>query len=200
MRLGLLADIHGQVDQLEIALKKLREQEVDQFIVLGDVIYDSRNASETIALLQEHQALGVWGNHDLGLCHEPNEWAFSRFSKTVLDYFGALGPRYELGDFLFSHTFPEQDPTDPAAYYLGPRPNDPNAFVESFSRYPHRVIFIGHFHRWMITSDEQQMKWDGEQPVELVPTNRYFVIVNAVMNGWAAMFDDTVNVLTPVRL
>ncbi|MCA9071603.1 MAG: metallophosphoesterase family protein [Planctomycetaceae bacterium] len=200
MRLGLLADIHGQVDNLQIALKKLRDLEVDRFIVLGDVIYDSRSASETIALLQEHHAVGVWGNHDLGLCLEPNEWALSHFSKPVIEFFGTLESRYEVGDLLFSHTFPHQDPTDPTAYYLGPRPEDPWSFEESFSLFPHRVMFVGHFHRWLIAARDQHPEWDGVQPLQLVPTERYFVIVNAVMNGWAAIFDESVNILTPIRL
>jgi hypothetical protein len=54
----------------------------------------------------------------------------------------------ELGDLLFSHTLPNQDPTDPSAYYLGQRPDEEHALNESFEQFPHRVIMIGHFHCW----------------------------------------------------
>lgn len=199
MRLGLLADIHGHADLLRIAIQKLRNAEVDQFIVLGDVIYDSRNASETVALLEDCQAVGVWGNHDLGLCLEPEKWANSQFPQPVLNYCGTLGPRYEHGDLLFSHTFPSQDPADPVAYYLGPHPDEMTAFDECFARFPHRVFFIGHFHRWLLATPEGLLEWDGQHPIEFDAASRYFVIVDTVMNGSAAIFDNATNILTPIQ-
>ena len=200
MRLGLLADIHGHVDKLQSAIQKLRCEKIDRFIVLGDVIFESRNASQTIAMLKECHAVGVWGNHELGLCLEPEKWASSQFTAPVLEFFSTLGPRCEQGDLLFSHTFPAQDPTDPVAYYLGPGPEEAATFDENFSLFPHRAIFIGHFHRWLVTTPEGPIEWDGQGPIEFEPTRRYFVIVNAVMNGWAAIFDDSENILTPIRL
>ncbi len=200
MRLGLLADIHGHADLLRAAIQKLRNSDVDRFIVLGDVIYDSRNASETIALLEDCHAVGVWGNHDLGLCLEPEKWANSQFHPSVVDFCGRLAPRYEMGDLLFSHTFPSQDPADPVAYYLGPNPDSLAAFGECFALFPHRVIFIGHFHRWLLVTPEGPIEWNGQHSMEFDPTRRYFVIVDTVMNGSAAIFDDATSVLTPIQL
>ena len=122
MKLGILADIHGHVDKLRTAIDTLNREQVDQFVVLGDVIYDSRNAIETVAMLKDCGAIGVWGNHDLGLCLDPDDKFREKYSEPVIEFFSTLNSKMELGDLLFSHTLPNQDPTDPSAYYLGQRP------------------------------------------------------------------------------
>jgi predicted phosphodiesterase len=49
MRLGLLADIHGDVRKLSRAIERLRQEGVDKFVLLGDVIYDTRDADQRAA-------------------------------------------------------------------------------------------------------------------------------------------------------
>jgi hypothetical protein len=55
------------------------------FVSLGDIIYDRRNASETVAALTDCGAFGVWGNHDLGLCEDPQEEVRRHFDDHVID-------------------------------------------------------------------------------------------------------------------
>src|SRR5947208_2163570 len=70
MRLGLLADIHEEVDLLRLALDRFRHEAVDQVVVLGDVAETGERLTETTLLLAGAGAVGVWGNHDFGLCRE----------------------------------------------------------------------------------------------------------------------------------
>jgi hypothetical protein len=51
---------------------------------------------ETIAFLAEAGAVGVWGNHDLGLCHERDERFRKRYSRPLFDFMQTLRPRLEL--------------------------------------------------------------------------------------------------------
>lgn len=74
MRLGLLADIHEEADLLRLALDQFRRQAVDRVVVLGDVADAGERLVETALLLVGAGAVGVWGNHDFGLCREPSEW------------------------------------------------------------------------------------------------------------------------------
>jgi predicted phosphodiesterase len=53
MRLGLLADIHGDVRKLSRAIERLRQEGLDKFVLLGDVIYDTRTV--------DHRVLGIDG-------------------------------------------------------------------------------------------------------------------------------------------
>ena len=199
MRIGVLADIHGHVDHLRNALDRLKREQVDVFVVLGDVIYDRSNAVETIALLKGCGAVGVWGNHELGLCVEPDDEIHALFPEPVLEFFSTLAPRFELGELLFSHTLPYQDASDPSSYYSGSRLHEKGALDECFSSFPHRVMMCGHFHRWFAATPARQIAWDGDEPIRLDRDNRYFFAINAVMSGYAAVLDDEQNVLSPIR-
>ena len=84
MRLGMLADIHGDIGNLSRAIDRLRQHDVDQVVLLGDVIYDTRNADQTVDLLHACGAVGVWGNHELGLCVEPEDEVRELYSDSVM--------------------------------------------------------------------------------------------------------------------
>jgi predicted phosphodiesterase len=73
MKLGLLADIHEQTEQLRKAIDVLQQHGADRFVVLGDVFEMGNRIEETVCLLQGVAAVGVWGNHDIGLCFDPGE-------------------------------------------------------------------------------------------------------------------------------
>ncbi len=200
MKFGILADIHGHVEHLRKAITCLSREQVDQFIVLGDLIFDRSHATETVGLLKDCGAVGVWGNHELGLCVDPDDEIRSMYTAPVLEYFSALSAQLEFADLLFSHTLPSEDARDPLSYYLGPHPLADGALKGSFDQFPHRVMMIGHFHRWFAATPAGAVPWDGGQPLVLESHRRYLFIVHAVMFGWAAVFDDRTNVLTPIRL
>ena len=79
MRIGILADIHEDVQRLSQALGLLRREGVGRVVVLGDLFDTGKRIAETVALLADAGAVGVWGNHDLGLCHEPGERTRARY-------------------------------------------------------------------------------------------------------------------------
>lgn len=200
MRIGILADIHAHTANLTKAIASLRREGVDVFVVLGDVIYDSSNATETIEILRDCEAIGVWGNHELGLCVEPEADVCAGYADTVLSFLGTLTPRLELGGCLFSHTFPNEDASDPMSYYVDRRPNEEGALDGCFSTLPHRLMMIGHFHRWFAANTSGAIAWNGERTIELEPNDRYFFVIGAVMNGQAAILDTVQNVLIPMHV
>ena len=153
MRLGILADIHEDAERLTLALRRFRQEGVQQIVVLGDVVFEmGSRLHETIALLAEAGAVGVWGNHDLGLCHEPEERIKERYAGPVFDFMRTLRPRLELEGCLFTHGLPYYDATDPVGYYLGERPETAEGLAKSFAASSHPVLFVGHFHRWLVAS------------------------------------------------
>ena len=199
MKIGILADIHGNVENLEVALARLLEENVDKVILLGDIVESPRNAAKTVSLLNAHHAVGVWGNHELGLCIAPGPEILSSYTEPVAEFFSTLHSHFELDDLLFSHSFPSQDPTDPVAYYLGSRPGEGGAADASFASFDHRIIFIGHFHRWFVSTPDSCLSWDGSDPIEFARDQRYLIVVHAVLYGWFAIYDDSTNVLTPLQ-
>jgi predicted phosphodiesterase len=199
MKLGILADIHEATGNLRAALAVLRRQGAERLVALGDVFETGKHIGETVRLLREAGAVGVWGNHDLGLCHEPTEAVRARYAGPVLDFMGTLSPRLELGGCLFTHGLPSCDPTDPAAYYLGDRPETPEGLEASFAAVSTRVLFVGHFHRWLVASSGGVIPWGGERSVCLAGPARYLLVVHAVKDGWCGVYDTETSELAPLR-
>ena len=95
MKLGLLADIHEHTRQLQKAIAVLQRHGAERFVVLGDVFETGKRIERTVRPLEQVQAVGVWGNHDVGLCFDPDEKVCQRYSATVLNFMGSLQPPKE---------------------------------------------------------------------------------------------------------
>ncbi|TWU33901.1 metallophosphoesterase family protein [Novipirellula artificiosorum] len=73
MKLGIITDIHEHVEQLQAVLDELDKQAVDQIVMVGDVVETGERVEETCQLLSNAGVIGVWGNHDFGLCYEVSD-------------------------------------------------------------------------------------------------------------------------------
>jgi predicted phosphodiesterase len=100
MKLGLITDIHEQVEFLRIALDRFRQEQVDRVVVIGDIFETGERIEETCQMLAEAKAVGVWGNHDYGLCVDTPDDIRARFPATV-NYMTSLRPRLELDGCYF---------------------------------------------------------------------------------------------------
>jgi hypothetical protein len=96
---------------------------------------------------------------------------------------GSLQPRLEIDGCLFSHVEPWLDPhkVEDLWYFDGP-PDSPQKLARSFAAVPHRALFIGHLHRWLLGTPDGLLPWRGEGPVRLDHRTRYLAVVHAV---WA---------------
>jgi hypothetical protein len=198
MRLGILTDIHEEAGRLRAALELLRRQGADRLVTLGDLFETGRRIGETVRLLRDVGAVGVWGNHDLGLCHEPTPSVRARHAGPVPEYMQALRPRLELEGWLFSHGLPCWDATDPAVYYLGERPETPEGLAGTFGASSQPVSFVGHFRRRLAATPEGLLPWDGRSPLPLQPGRRYLVVVATVADGRRALYHTGEKALSPL--
>ena len=198
MKLGILADIHEHDEELRRAINVLQKHGADRYVVLGDVFERGKRIEETVRLLRDVAAVGVWGNHDIGLCFDPAEKVRQRYSPAVLDFMGSLQPRLEIDGCLFTHVEPWLDPhkIEDLWYFDGP-PDTPEKLARSFAAVPNHVSFLGHFHRWLLGSPAGVMDWQGETPVNLEPGHQHLVVVHAVWAGKCALFDTGTNDLIP---
>src|SRR3954447_12392386 len=98
MKLGLLADIHEDIDRLRLAVDRLAALGAERYVMLGDVFDhgDRARLDATVDLLESVGAVGVWGTHDIGLCVEPDEYIRRLVSARTLDYMGRLRARLEV--------------------------------------------------------------------------------------------------------
>ena len=199
MRLGLVTDIHECVELLELALARFRELQVDQVVVIGDVCEMGQRLAETCALLANHRAVGVWGNHDFGLCTAVNDAVRSRYSPDVLRYMASLRPRLEIEGCSFTHVEPWLNPEQFAdLWFFGSLPDTPERLAQIFGAGQHRLMFAGHYHRWLAVTPDGILPWQGERPLNLA-SGRHFVVIGALCDGHSALLDTATWELTPLR-
>jgi predicted phosphodiesterase len=202
MRIRILADIHEHVGELRRALAVLKEHGADRLVVLGDVCGMDTSLEESVEILDEAGAIGVWGNHDFGLCRDnPRPEDRRRFGERVLTFMGRLQPRLEVEGCLFTHVEPWLDPEkiEDLWYFDGP-PETPEQVARIFAAAHNRVMFVGHYHRWLLVTPEGIQPWGGDGPIVLEAGNRHLVAINAVCQGKCALFETERGLLTPFDL
>jgi predicted phosphodiesterase len=112
VRYGVIADVHGNLPALEVAVGRLRAEGVDRFLCAGDLVGYGPYPNECVELVAELRAETVAGNHDLiaigelsdddciRLARETLAWTRSVLSADALTFLARLPPRVEVGDRL----------------------------------------------------------------------------------------------------
>jgi hypothetical protein len=197
MKLGLLTDIHEHVEHLRSALHSFAGERVDQVVVIGDLFQMGERIEETCRLLVEAGAVGVWGNHDFGMCVEPTEKMRAKYPAVVLDFMTSLRPRLDIEGCYFAHVEPWLNPEELADLWCFDGPPDEHGKLDRiFDAVPHRIMFAGHYHKWLLAAPDGINDWNGDRPVNLAK-GRYFVVVGALCEGQFAVFDTDRSQLVP---
>lgn len=200
MKLGLITDVHEHVENLRAALTRLAAERVDKIVMIGDVVELGKRLTETTQLLADAHVVGVWGNHDYGLCVDPPLELQRKYSPEILRFFGRLRPTLEIEGCFFSHVEPWLNPESlfDLWYYDGP-PDEHGKLWRIFHAVPQRLMFAGHFHKWLIASPDEILDWHGERPIKLEP-GRFFCVIGALCDGHFATFDTATSELVPLRV
>lgn len=83
MKIGLISDIHGNLEALEAVLKYLSTKEkVDKIIVLGDIVGYMTNPNECVRLTKSYDC--IQGNHDYTVVHEKDLGWFNPVAREAL--------------------------------------------------------------------------------------------------------------------
>jgi putative phosphoesterase len=64
MKLGLISDIHGNLQALEVVLRELEPHNVDFILCAGDLVCYGANPNEVVSLCKEKNIACVLGNYD----------------------------------------------------------------------------------------------------------------------------------------
>ncbi len=200
MKLGLFTDIHEHVENLRSALRHFTKERVDQVIVLGDVFEKGQRINETCRLLAAANAIGVWGNHDYGLSFRPSKEIRAKYSPDVIEYMTSLRPRLDIDGCHFTHVEPWLDPENESDiwYYEG-LPGDRRKLKRIFNAVPNRLVFAGHFHKWLLASPGEIDDWQGGYPIRL-HDGRYFVVLGPLCEEQYAIFDTDTSELIPFKV
>lgn len=203
MLIGIVADIHDAVHALKNALSLLRERQVERIVTLGDAFDTCQPGEpgvEVARLLRDAEAMGVWGNHDFGLSHGAEARVLDLADPALLLFASRLQPQLVLEECRFSHLEPWKDASRLEDLWLFDGvPDTVERAQRSFQAVPERVLFMGHFHSRLVLREDGPVAWSGEQPIQLIPPERFLVVIPPVRDGWCAMFHSERSELTAMR-
>ncbi|MBE0646617.1 MAG: metallophosphoesterase [Bacteroidales bacterium] len=152
MKIGILSDIHEDVNSLSQALRMLENERCDQVISLGDIVgYDDgyygtsriQDANECIRLVKENCSLSLIGNHDLFAIKKLPEFNV-RFDYPANWYSLSLAERQRIGRgklWDYSHAEDQAQLSDISREYLS---GLPEFVVTEFSGI--KILFSHHLY------------------------------------------------------
>lgn len=153
MRIGILSDIHSNIEALTESLAALERHRPDSVICLGDVVGYGASVNEVCALVRKVAGVTLLGNHDAAVAGRMDysfyydaarhalDWTASRIDPDHLDWLRTLPYAHRQDGIGFTHG----SPVSPEAYeYIF-------AMEQARELLPHLgaladVNFIGHSH------------------------------------------------------
>ncbi len=151
MRYGIFSDIHSNLEALDAVLGALKNEAIDRFICVGDLVGYGPDPRLCIQKIRQLGCKIVAGNHDWGVsgkiktntfsvcAAEAVNWTKNVISKEDRDFLSALNIEYVNSDLCAVHASYE----DPYSFNYLYRAS---AAVETFKFMPVNVCFIGHTH------------------------------------------------------
>ena len=115
MRLGLIADVHGNIAALDVALAALRDEGIDRILCAGDLVGYGPFPNECVARVAETGAVCVAGNHDLmaidrlddagagALARETLAWTRTVLTEDSRRYLAELPGTARVDDVAMAH-------------------------------------------------------------------------------------------------
>lgn len=217
MKYGILSDIHGNFEALNVVLDYLGGESVEGYICCGDIVGYGPNPNECVEIVRDIENLHiVVGNHDwasLGLedittfresARDAIKWTIEQLTDENKDYLKELPYCEERENFIVVHGSP-RDPLD--EYLLSE-----DTFKKNLKYFKKPLCFIGHSHipLYFYISDEGCIGGDhindGDQ-IYLNPLYRYVINCGSVgqprdNNPLASfgIYDSQRNILTLKRL
>lgn len=227
MRIGILADVHANLQALEPSLAWLDGQDVDEIVCLGDVVGYGGDPERCIELVRTRCSITVRGNHDHAVFEPALRSEFNDHARLAVERHAEILSQEER-DWLAS--LPAVASRDQVALgHAGfanperyPYVTDPVRAAVELGAMPGSVGFIGHTHVSAIfrassdgsveraapaRGEERREDGLGETRVRLESSWRYLVNPGSVgqprdrdPRAACAVFDTGASVLTLARI
>jgi predicted phosphodiesterase len=96
MRIGILSDIHSNLEALQTAVSFLHKKQIDRYIFLGDSVGYGANPNECLEIISGTEGRSVLGNHERALYDDQLLAAFSGPAREAILWTRRnLEPRWE---------------------------------------------------------------------------------------------------------
>lgn len=155
MKIGIVSDVHSNMEALKVALDYLDEQQVEQVVCLGDVVGYGPNPNECCEMLRDINAVTLLGNHDAAVIGAMSteyyydaarlaiQWTRRQLSTNNLEWLYQLPYTYRRPkeDISFFHSAP----ICPSGYFYVVFKDDAQAHVRMFDKLT-GLSLLGHSH------------------------------------------------------
>jgi len=189
VRIGILSDVHSNVEALVAVLKKAEELKVDRLISLGDAVGYGASPEECCHLLRTNTELTLLGNHDAavvgrmdysyyyGAARQVLDWTAERLSEENFRWLSSLPYTYQYGEnILCSHGAP----FEPQAYEYVFSVGQIERLLPETLALP-RLSFVGHSHLCKVFRVlDGKVTERHETTFELEPSAHYLISVGSV--------------------
>lgn len=152
MRIGLISDIHGNLEALQTILARLDRERLDRLYCLGDVVGYGADPNACVELIRERCLLCILGNHDAALTGHTPVTYFNSYARTGIEWTGSIITTENL-DFLRGLKLMH---AEEQFMLVHATPKDPDAWnyvhdeSEAAAHFPYisegATAFIGHSH------------------------------------------------------
>jgi diadenosine tetraphosphatase ApaH/serine/threonine PP2A family protein phosphatase len=152
LKIGIISDIHANLEALDVILHRLEAEKVDRIYCLGDIVGYGASPNECTERVQSLCHISIMGNHDHALIGGTSIQYFNSYARAAVEWTGrvmtdrnmgflkSLPLAHSEGDLLLVHATPKE----PAAWNYILRAEDA---APHFDVMPRRcTALIGHSH------------------------------------------------------
>jgi len=186
MRYAIFSDVHSNLEAFTAVVEFYRNQRVDEFIFLGDIVGYGADPCECVSILKDLGAVSLCGNHDLVMVDKfdlnyfnPNAIAAVRWTKPRLreedkEFLSLLPLMQEKEDFVCVHGSLDR----PAEFRYVKNSDDA---AKNFSILEKKILFVGHSHyQWVCESSADMITENTDEVIKISPRSRYIINVGSI--------------------
>lgn len=86
MKIGVISDIHSNLEALRVVMEYLDHERVTDIYCCGDIVGYGSNPNECIDLLREYRVQAVTGNHDQAACGRADLSRFNDAGRSAIQW------------------------------------------------------------------------------------------------------------------
>lgn len=182
MRYAIISDIHSNLEALKRVLEQLKEESINKYVCLGDIVGYAANPNECVDTVRALTDMVIAGNHDYAavrltdisffnpVAAQAAIWTGKTLTHENKDYLTNLGLSFSLENLFFVHS----SPRNPELWYYVLSLNDAK---EGFSVFEEKICFLGHTHQ-PITFTERAGRYGVVEDSTFAIKEEYRYMVN----------------------
>jgi predicted phosphodiesterase len=185
MRYGIIGDIHGNLEALQVVLKDIEQQKCTQVVCLGDIVGYGANPKECLDIMRSMNVPTVKGNHDeyIGVDDNPEgfndaaaeavNWSRSQLTEDDRQYLRELKYFRLVANFSIVHA--TLDAPQRWGYVF-----DKLEAASSFTYQNTQICFFGHTHVPLAFIRDTGIRGGTYSKFRVEPGKKYFVNIGSV--------------------